>query len=147
MISFIRKLFIKDQVVRSTYHDPVLGKLEYNPAEKEWMTSGDSDEAMPFIGIKGDQNMPDSDSLNFIKSKLNNIQKYYDLCSDDLLYIARDFIKFTSNTQVKELYEIRGIWLEVNEWKINFRTRKKFTRVDVDMVFEGEKLTGNYIST
>ena len=91
--------------------------------------------------------MPDSDSLNFIKSKLNNIQKYYDLCSDDLLYIARDFIKFTSNTQVKELYEIRGIWLEVNEWKINFRTRKKFTRVDVDMVFEGEKLTGNYIST
>lgn len=65
---------------------PDLGRLLFDPKANEWETA----EGAPVYhgGLFGDQSGPDPKAIADILEKLKNIERYWQICSDDLLSIS-----------------------------------------------------------
>jgi len=144
MFKKLANLFKKEDVPEITFNHDVLGKLIFDTSDHEWQTD---ENPIYHGGIAGDEKSPDQKSIDFILSKLNNIEKYWKICSDDLQYIASTYKSIPADISLKELYRVAALSLYAGYWEVCFETYPKYKWLYIGMQFEGDELVSNTIDT
>lgn len=130
---------------RPSFLHPVLGRLEFLAGEQEWQSAGES--PVYHGGLRGGAEGPDPEAVAEILRRLDNVDAYWDACTEDLLYIASCHSSFPVVTDPRDLYRVAALSLYEGYWEICFETHARHRWLHVGMQFEGERLVSNTIDT
>jgi hypothetical protein len=126
-------------------HDS-LGPMTFLESEGYWeAASGEV-----FHSIPGDASGPYPQSVQFILSKLAELDHYFDKCSEYLVSIASGWDSIPKGMAASELFQVSAISVDTadnREWEICFETRPEFRWIHIGLQFENEEILSNDIST
>ena len=134
---------IKDKV-KITYQHKVLGELVFDADDCTWETV---DNPIYHGGIPGTESLPDEKQIIDIFSKLENIDKYWSICSDDLSNIIYSYTSIPKEKTLKEIFKISALSLYDDYWEVCFETRSEYKWLYMSMQFEGDNYVSNTIDT
>jgi hypothetical protein len=145
MIKLLKKIFVGDEPTKkpTSVHE-YFGLIQYDKDSKTWDTLESN---VYHGGIRGDISGPSNESTEEIKNRLQDINKYWDICEDDLRYIAESYDSFPKGRQIKELFKLAALSLYNDYWEVCFETYPEFKWLYVGMQFEGCTLVSNTIDT
>ena len=145
MLAVLGRLFRRPPPVRASILHPVLGCMEFDATDSEWQTA----ENAPIYcgGIPGDAKGPDPAKVGEVVNRLENVEKYWQLCSEDLLHIASYYSSLPKVDDLHQLFRVSALSLYPSYWEICFETHPEYKWLYVGMQFEGEQLVSNTIDT
>lgn len=124
----------------------MLGRLEFEPAEGLWESADGA--AIFHGGIPGDASGPDPARAAELVQRLGDIDRYWSLCADDLLYIASNYDALPPARDPREIFGLAAVSLAPDYWEVCFQTHDSLKKwLYVGMQFEGETLVSNTIDT
>jgi hypothetical protein len=146
MFEYLARLFSRRRPEPVFFDHPALGRLEFSPEEALWESADDA--GVFHGGIPGDAGGPDPARADELVQRLEDIERYWGLCADDLLYIASNYDALPKANDPRELFEVAAVSLGPDYWEVCFQTRESLGKwLYVGMQFEGERLVSNSIDT
>lgn len=146
MLSFLKGLFLREKPpVIETMHEK-LGAMVFDSGTSFWETKGNE----IFHSMPGTSESPSLSSIEFINSKLNEIDKYWNLCQEELLSIAHNCDSIDKTLSAKELFKISSVSvnsIDNSEWEICFETKPDNKWLYIGLHFQHEEIVANDIST
>lgn len=146
MFSFIKKLFSGKKEKEIKLEHEKLGVIQFVHSGNYWETSGGE----IFHSIPGDERGPNTKSIEFVLSKIERIDSYWEKCSKELLDIVHDWEAIDKNLSVRELFKLSAISVNSDdntEWEICFETIEPNKWVSIGLHFQGEEMVANDICT
>lgn len=146
MNNYFDKLFGTPEESIAEFDDDKLGHLELVSGGEYWETK----ESEIYHSLPGDVNAPCKESIKFISDKLDNLDKYWDICSYELLETAHHWEAIDKSLSAKELFKVGGISVgtsERGEWEIFFVTKPEYKWIYVVLNFNKNEVTSKSIAT
>jgi hypothetical protein len=141
----LSRLFRRPRKVRPSIQHSILGCLEFEASDNEWQTAEGA--SIYHGGIPGDATGPDPDKAAEIVERLQNIDTYWQLCSEDLLHIAACYSLLPKANDAQQIFRVSALSLYPTYWEVCFETHKEYKWLYVGMQFEAEDLISNTIHT
>ena len=120
--------------------------MVFDESSDYWETS----ENEIFHSIPGTLETPSNISIDFVIHKLDQIDHYWDLCSNDLLEIAHEWESIDKSLSAQQLFKIVAISVNSTDnkkWEICFETKPENKWLYIGLHFDGERVVENDIST
>jgi hypothetical protein len=94
MFKALLKFFQKEEPTRIEIHHEKLGKMIYSDLDESWETDGNE---IYHGGIKGTADGPNENAIQEIQRRINKIDEYWSICSEDLKHIALIWFNYTGH--------------------------------------------------
>ena len=145
MLDFLKGAFSKNKNPIIKYDHEILGSMHFVKDGGYWESDGED----LYHSIPGDERSPNQNSVEFIVSKIERIGHYFELSSNDLLYIAHGWDSIDKSLSAKELFKVSAISVNPGneEWEICFETKPGNKWIYIGLQFEGEEIVSNDIAT
>lgn len=146
MFSFLKKLFPSKQKPRIAINHDQLGYINFDAASGFWETI---DSAI-FHSVPGDEQGPDPKAVDVIITKLQDLDKYWQICSVELLSIASQWSSIPPSLPAKSLFKVAAISInsvEELDWEVCFESKPEHKWLYIGIQFNGDSIVANDIST
>ena len=146
MFDFVSKLLRKKEIQKPSIEHDQFGHMEFDQNSKSWETT----KYKIYLNIPGNIDQPFTESVDFINTKIQEIDKYWKISEDDLLEIAHNWDSMDKAISVKDLFKVSSISinsLDSHEWEICFETQKGNKWIYIGLHFEKDEIVANDITT
>lgn len=146
MLEFFKNLFTREKVPAIEIVHEKLGPMIFDSFSNFWETT----ENEIFHSMPGNNEYPNVESIDFISNRLDEIDKYWDICKKELLSIAHSWDSIDKSIPAKELFKISAISvnsIDNKEWEICFETKPENKWLYIGLHFQDEEIVANDIST
>ena len=145
MLATLGRFFRRPRQIRASIFHHALGCLEFDARNSEWQTADGA--PVYYGGIPGDATGPDPIKVAEIMGRLENIDNYWQTCSEDLLHIASCYSSLPKVDDAQQIFRVTPLSLYLAYWEICFETTPEYKWLYVGMQFEGNQLVSNTIDT
>ncbi|MES2670017.1 MAG: hypothetical protein V4673_06280 [Pseudomonadota bacterium] len=131
--------------VRPMLRHPNLGQLQYDARTSQWESTEGAE--IYFGGIPGSADGPSSEQVQELLARLNNLDRYWEICSKDLIEISSTWESLPKVEDPREIFSVAALSLYASHWEICFQSKPEYKWLYVGMQFEGDLLVSNTIDT